>query len=81
MVLFGNEFDADERAEVGGVLRGGEGVIGYVALDYAFNVHGVPENLLIQQIELGVETDGGQFVFIHQKLREFTVRRPIMAIG
>jgi hypothetical protein len=25
MVLFGNEFDADERAEVGGGLRGGEG--------------------------------------------------------
>jgi hypothetical protein len=25
MVLFGNEFDADERAEVGGSLRGGEG--------------------------------------------------------
>jgi hypothetical protein len=25
MVLFGKEFDADERAEVGGGLRGGEG--------------------------------------------------------
>lgn len=25
MVLFGNEFNADERAEVGGGLRGGEG--------------------------------------------------------
>jgi hypothetical protein len=27
MVLFGKEFDADERAEVGGGLRGGEGDI------------------------------------------------------
>jgi hypothetical protein len=35
-------------------------------------VHGVPENLLIQQVKLRVETDGCQFVFIHQKLRELT---------
>jgi hypothetical protein len=30
MVLFGKEFDADERAEVGGGLRGGEGDIAFL---------------------------------------------------
>lgn len=72
MVLFGKEFDADERAKVNWALLGGEAVDGDVALDQAFDVHGVPENLLIQQVKLRVETDGCQFVFIHQKLRELT---------
>jgi hypothetical protein len=72
MVLFGKEFDADEGAEVGGDLRGGEGVVSNVALDQAFDVHGAPEDLLIQKVKLRVETDGCQFVFIHQKLRELT---------
>lgn len=81
MVLFGDEFDADERAEVGGGLRGGESVDGHVAGDEALDVHCVPENLLIQQVKLRVETDGCQFVFVHQKLRELTLRRPTAAIG
>ena len=71
-MLFGNEFDADERAEVGGGLRGGEGVESHVAGDEALDVHGVPEDLLIQQVKLWVEADGCQFVFIHQKFRELT---------
>lgn len=74
-MLFGNEFDADERAEVGGGLRGVEAVDGDVAGHEALDVHGVPKNLLIQQVKLRVETDGCQFVFIHQKLRVFTLRR------
>lgn len=81
MLVVGKEFDADERAEVGGGLRGGEAVDGNVALDQAFDVHGVPEDLLIQQVKLRVETDGCQFVFIHQKLRELTYRRPMEAEG
>jgi hypothetical protein len=72
MLFVGKEFDADERAEVGGGDGLVEGVIGYVALDKALNVHGVPEDLLIEQVKLRVETDGCQFVFIHQKLRELT---------
>jgi hypothetical protein len=72
MVLFGKEFDADERAEVGGSLRGVEGVESNVASDEAFDVHGVTKDLLIQKVKLGVETDGCQFVFVHQKFRELT---------
>jgi hypothetical protein len=35
-------------------------------------VHGITEDLLIQQVKLRVETDGCQFVFIHQKFSELT---------
>lgn len=81
MVLFGKEFDADDGTEVGGGLRGGEGVESNVSVNKAFDVHGVPENLLIEQVKLRVETDGCHFVFIHQKLRVLTLRRPMYASG
>ena len=69
MVLFGNEFDADEWAEVGGGLRGGEAVNRNVTLDKAFDVHGIAEALLIEKVELRVKADRCHFVFIHQKFK------------
>jgi len=79
--LFGNEFDADERAEVGWGLRGGEAVDGDIPFDEAGTMDCLSENLLIEQVELRVETDGCQFVEVHQKLSELTKRRPINAVG
>lgn len=80
-MLFGEEFYTDERAQVDGGLRGVESVNGDVALDEALDVHGIPEDLLVEQFKLRVETDGCQFVFVHQKLRVLTYRRPMEATG
>lgn len=64
-MLFGNEFDADEGAEVGGGLRAVESIISHVSFDVAGDVHGVTENLAVEQTEVWVEADSVDFVFAH----------------
>ena len=71
-MLFGDEFDADNRAEVDRGLRRGEGVKGDVALYFAGDMHCVPEDLAVQKTEVRVEANRAYFVFAHQKLLELT---------
>ena len=66
MVLFGKEFDADERAEVGGGDGLGETELGFVAFDFRVAVLTAREKRSEQVIPVSLEYRG-DFVGDHSE--------------
>ena len=65
-MLFGNEFDADERAEVGGGLRGVKMELADIASVLLKDRAVLTEDGLAEVFPAGdLDGDGGDFVAVH----------------